>query len=189
MLNNGDPKRRADELSSPYKSNRQNYSYGYPSVEQENIIERRGHDINSYNNPSFLDKYDIKKSSINMAIYSILCGLIIFAVSFAVDSLVAELSKNAVNSPVENIGSTSAILTLIIFFLGMAYIFIEPTGNETMYKVAILALSVVALMISSNVFILDPWQLSVPVTLAVLFAVAAINAGNRLVKNNLKERA
>lgn len=126
-------------------------------------------------------KFKGKESLVSIAVMSLLCGIISFTAIFVSDQVVAMLSEYAIAGPVSNSVVLAVIVAVAALFAGIIDMFVKDTGNETLYKLAIVAVAVIILVLSTTVSSLveDPWQIAVPVVTAVCYVISCIASTTR----------
>ena len=126
-------------------------------------------------------KYDMQRLATNLATLTILGGTIAFAAIFLVEAIVATFQGLGLPTM-----ATAAVLAglaaLIGLAFGLVYLPIDGTGNESLYKAAIIALAVVAIVVYGLLggLVQGDWNALTPLTVIISAAVIATMAPRRI---------
>lgn len=156
-----------------------NKNIPFKNISEPKPIQKRPK--NKHNN--IISPFKIKESIVNLIIYSILCGVISFAALLATDQIIAKLSEQAIGTSITTIIITTIVfITIPNFIIGITAIFIEGTGNETLYKYSIIAVAVITIMLTYDSFVQEPWQIITLITLTICYILSTPQAQHKLVK-------
>ena len=91
-------------------------------------------------------RFDTKKVIINLVILGVLCAVISFAILVVVDLIVSAITGWAAQGP-GNAVVYGAIAGIVGVLAGLLYIPVVGTGNENLFGMAIMALTLAAIVI------------------------------------------
>lgn len=122
---------------------------------------------------SELPRFDTKQLVINLLVLAVLAGVVAFAVIF----LISAILNTAQGKALPGVGEPILLASLAAFIgllIGLVYIPIYGTGNESLYRAAVIALATVAIVVYVFLGGLLQGDWSTLLTLAVFLCAAAI---------------
>ncbi len=126
-------------------------------------------------------KFDTKLLIVNLSVLTVLGGIITFAAVLVTDLIVSAITNtaNMANPEILTMAIISALLGLLV---GLVYLPIHGTGNETLFNVAIIALAVLAAVIYVVLGgLLDGnWQTLTLLTVIICTTAIALLAPSRI---------
>lgn len=152
---------------------RDNYDYSQDdtSYSQGNYDYSQGNASNgNYGDSS---RFDMKQLVTNLLVLTVLAGVVAFAVIFLISAIINTAQGQGLPTVGEPI-LLACIAAIIGLVISLIYIPIYGTGNENLYRAAIIALATVAIVVYVILGGLLQGDWSTLLTLAVFLCAAAI---------------
>lgn len=128
-----------------------------------------------------VSKYDTQRLAINLSILTILGGVVAFAAIFLVQATIESFRGNGLPE-ITGAVILASIAAVVGLLFGLVYLPIDGTGNETLYKTAVIALATVAVVVYGLLggLVQGDWDALVTLTVVISAAVIATMAPRRI---------